>query len=146
MAARIPIRAIAVVAAIAAATPVIPVRARELPAILPDPDGKPGLSNRPLKIFILSGQSNMVGMGMADKLMPLATEAVFTKSDSPRALDPESLQSIAAEISPLPTSTVEDAQEALDLARRRADPNGLVCITGSLYLAGLLRPGLTARS
>jgi len=51
----------------------IPAAARELPAILPDPDGKPGASNKPVKVYILMGQSNMCGMGKSDSLKPLAT-------------------------------------------------------------------------
>ncbi len=34
-----------------------------VPAQLPDPDGKPGDSSKPVKVYILAGQSNMVGMG-----------------------------------------------------------------------------------
>ncbi len=37
--------------------------AAELPDQLPDPDGKPADRTRPVKVFILMGQSNMVGMG-----------------------------------------------------------------------------------
>jgi len=37
--------------------------ARDVPAQLPDPDGKAGDRTRPVKVYILSGQSNMVGMG-----------------------------------------------------------------------------------
>jgi len=40
---------------VAAATPV--------PANLPRPDGKPGDATKPVKVYILAGQSNMVGMG-----------------------------------------------------------------------------------
>ena len=40
-----------------------PAVAREIPAVLPRPDGKPGDSTKPVKIYILAGQSNMVGMG-----------------------------------------------------------------------------------
>jgi len=36
---------------------------REIPARLPDPDGKAPASNKPVKIYIMSGQSNMVGIG-----------------------------------------------------------------------------------
>ena len=35
----------------------------KIPSILPDPDGKPGDSTKPVKVYILAGQSNMVGMG-----------------------------------------------------------------------------------
>jgi alpha-galactosidase len=37
--------------------------ARDIPAQLPDPDGKAPDATRPVKVYILSGQSNMVGMG-----------------------------------------------------------------------------------
>ena len=35
----------------------------QVPDPLPDPDGKPADSTKPVKVFILMGQSNMVGMG-----------------------------------------------------------------------------------
>ena len=35
----------------------------ELPNQLPDPDGQPPATNKPVKVYILSGQSNMVGIG-----------------------------------------------------------------------------------
>ncbi len=37
--------------------------AKKIPAQLPDPDTKPPLTNKPVKVYILSGQSNMVGIG-----------------------------------------------------------------------------------
>ena len=37
--------------------------AKDIPAQLPDPDGKPGDATKPVKVYILAGQSNMVGMG-----------------------------------------------------------------------------------
>jgi hypothetical protein len=37
--------------------------ATDISAILPDPDGKPGDATKPVKVYILAGQSNMVGMG-----------------------------------------------------------------------------------
>ena len=33
------------------------------PADLPDPDGKPADMTKPVKVFILMGQSNMLGAG-----------------------------------------------------------------------------------
>ncbi|MBC8324053.1 MAG: hypothetical protein H8E27_00260 [Verrucomicrobia subdivision 3 bacterium] len=41
----------------------LPVHAAEVPFPLPDPDGKPGDATKPVKVYILAGQSNMVGMG-----------------------------------------------------------------------------------
>jgi hypothetical protein len=37
--------------------------AKDVPAQLPDPDGKAGDATKPVKVYILAGQSNMVGMG-----------------------------------------------------------------------------------
>jgi len=37
--------------------------AKEVPAQLPDPDGKTPAGDKPVKIYIMSGQSNMVGIG-----------------------------------------------------------------------------------
>ncbi|MEK6239629.1 MAG: sialate O-acetylesterase [Planctomycetales bacterium] len=41
----------------------LPVFAADVPAQLPDPDGKPGDATKPVKVYLLAGQSNMVGMG-----------------------------------------------------------------------------------
>jgi Carbohydrate esterase, sialic acid-specific acetylesterase len=49
------VAALAVVASQGAAAPI--------PLQLPRPDGQPGLSDKPVKVYILAGQSNMVGMG-----------------------------------------------------------------------------------
>jgi len=37
--------------------------AGDIPAVLPDPDGQGGDATKPVKVYILAGQSNMVGMG-----------------------------------------------------------------------------------
>jgi len=37
--------------------------AREIPSQLPDPDTNPPATDKPVKVYILSGQSNMVGIG-----------------------------------------------------------------------------------
>jgi tetratricopeptide (TPR) repeat protein len=45
-----------------------------VPEILPDPDGKPGSNKKPVKVYFLSGQSNMVGMGQQGSLKPLVEQ------------------------------------------------------------------------
>ena len=40
-----------------------PVSAQKIGDVLPDPDAKPGDTSKPIKVYILAGQSNMVGMG-----------------------------------------------------------------------------------
>jgi hypothetical protein len=41
----------------------LPAVAADVPGQLPDPDGKSGDATKPVKVYILAGQSNMVGMG-----------------------------------------------------------------------------------
>jgi len=41
----------------------LPTHAADVSFPLPDPDGKPGDASKPIKVYILAGQSNMVGMG-----------------------------------------------------------------------------------
>ena len=45
---------------------ILPVAAQVIPAQLPDPDSKPPAPNKPVKVYILSGQSNMVGIGQVN--------------------------------------------------------------------------------
>lgn len=47
--------------------------AREIPEVLPRPEGKAPDMTKPVKVFFLSGQSNMCGMGRPQSLLPLAT-------------------------------------------------------------------------
>ena len=44
----------------------------ELPDELPDPDGKPADMSKPVQVYILLGQSNMVGAGKPGKLQGIA--------------------------------------------------------------------------
>jgi len=57
------IRTLLTLAAVAMAILVLPAAAKYLPAQLPDPDGKAPDTTKPVKVYILAGQSNMVGMG-----------------------------------------------------------------------------------
>jgi len=50
-------------AAVAIAVLVLPTASKEVPAQLPDPDGKEPDITKPVKVFILLGQSNMLGFG-----------------------------------------------------------------------------------
>ena len=49
--------------ALALAGLILTAAARDIPAQLPDPDGDAGDTTKPVKVYILMGQSNMVGMG-----------------------------------------------------------------------------------
>ena len=63
MTTRTQIRNLSPLAAVAMAVLVHPAVGREIPARLPDPDTKPPVFTKPVKVYILAGQSNMVGIG-----------------------------------------------------------------------------------
>jgi len=54
--------------------------AGEIPLALPRPDGKPGDATKPVKVYILAGQSNMVGMGDLTGTRPVYP-SVFLSAD-----------------------------------------------------------------
>lgn len=55
-------------------------QAKEIPFFLPNHDGLPGDSSKPVKVYILSGQSNMVGMGNLSGAKNIY-DGVFLSSD-----------------------------------------------------------------
>ena len=51
---------------LAVALAVVAVSGRDVSASPPGPGGDPGDASKPVKVYILSGQSNMVGAGKVD--------------------------------------------------------------------------------
>ncbi len=47
---------------------------KALPDVLPDPDGKEAVMSKPVQVFIMMGQSNMLGFGNAGQLKGVAAE------------------------------------------------------------------------
>ena len=76
--------------------------------------------------------------GIAQALYPLADHIVATRAPSERATTAQDLLSIGV---PSPQSQVVcDPREALAAARAAAAPEDLICVCGSTYLVGSLRP------
>ena len=59
------------------------VQVAKLPDVLPDPDGKEANMSKPVQVYILMGQSNMVGLGKIASL----EDAVKTKGKYPYLVD-----------------------------------------------------------
>jgi hypothetical protein len=78
------------IATVALALFALPAFATEVAAQLPDPDGKPADMTKPVQVYILLGQSNMVGAGKitGDKEGSL-TYAVQEKNKYPYLVDDE---------------------------------------------------------
>jgi len=54
------------------------IGAQTVPAELPDPDGKPGNADKKVKVYLLAGQSNMVGMGQLSGAKNLYSGMYYT--------------------------------------------------------------------
>jgi dihydrofolate synthase/folylpolyglutamate synthase len=84
---------------------------------------------------------------MAATLFPRADELILTNMDNPRAANLEMLTAAAPET--LDNSRMHRAStviEALRLARQFTPPDGLICVTGSLYLVGAAQEILSRES
>ena len=80
---------------------------------------------------------------IAPILFPAARQVILTEFDNPRAATVENLK--AAVPHRLDQTNVHEAKsvaEALQIARRVTGPDGLILITGSLYLVGAARESL----
>jgi dihydrofolate synthase/folylpolyglutamate synthase len=71
---------------------------------------------------------------------PSADVIVLTTVNNPRSASLEMLQPIADRYARGTVLTSESSGEALRIACAETPPEGLICIAGSLYLAGELRP------
>ena len=73
-------------------------------------------------------------------LFPSADVVVLTTVNNPRSATIEMLQPAAERFARGVVLKSESSAEALRIARANTQPEGLICIAGSLYLAGELRP------
>jgi dihydrofolate synthase/folylpolyglutamate synthase len=78
---------------------------------------------------------------MLAELLPLCSQVVFCRIANPRALSPGTLVSLARQLGGPAAHTEPGVHAAVDLARDLAGSDGVVLVTGSIYLlADLLRP------
>ena len=84
---------------------------------------------------------------IAAALFPATRRLVLTCPTNARAATPEQLRQLAARHArDLPTEFVASPAAALNRARALTPPDGLVCVTGSLYLVGEVRGLLCAQA
>jgi dihydrofolate synthase/folylpolyglutamate synthase len=80
-------------------------------------------------------------------LFPAARHLVLTSPESPRAATVEQL--LRAVPVPPSSSTIAlapSSRDALTIARTHTPPEGLVCVTGSLYLVGEVKARLESNA
>lgn len=75
---------------------------------------------------------------MLKKLVPLADRLIVTKPDTVRTMPPEAIMK-AAQSYRKQIEVVGNSFEALKQALSMADPDDLICVTGSLYLVGEIK-------
>ena len=77
---------------------------------------------------------------MAAVLFPRARHLILTEIDNPRAAALQTLQDlISRQTQPVEVHTAASVAEALATARQTTAADGLICVTGSLYLVGALQ-------
>lgn len=77
---------------------------------------------------------------MAAALFPKANELILTRLDNPRAASVDMLMAVAPkDFNKARVYQASSVSEALRLAREVTPANGLVCVTGSLYLVGAVQ-------
>jgi dihydrofolate synthase/folylpolyglutamate synthase len=72
---------------------------------------------------------------MADELAPLFDEIIITRSSHPRSMDVLTL-AVGFENCGIEVESANTIAEALELAVSRTQGNGLICVTGSLFVVG----------
>jgi dihydrofolate synthase / folylpolyglutamate synthase len=83
--------------------------------------------------------------GMLEVLLPKFDEVILTQYvNNPRAVRPEKLDALAAELSSRPRHVTSDPAAAWQLACARATPDHLICIAGSFFLAAEMRAAIRA--
>jgi len=101
--------------------------------------------DRPV-IAILGVSSDKDARAILLELLPGVALACFTRSRHPRAADPQQLLPIAAQIVDAKRLAVAGSvAEALDWAEALAEPAAVICLTGSLFVAGEGREAWLAR-
>lgn len=74
--------------------------------------------------------------GMLQQLQYGADKAIFTRSNSPKAMNPQELADIYTEICGKMCQTAMSLTEALRIASSAIGKEDLICVTGSFYLVG----------
>jgi len=93
--------------------------------------------------MIFGAMSDKALPGMAATLFPKADELILTKLDNPRAASVEMLMAaVPKDFNKARVYQASSVIEALRRAREVTPANGLICVTGSLYLVGAIQQAL----
>lgn len=97
------------------------------------------------RVLVFAGSADKDLAGMLRVFAPHFAHAVFTRFvHNPRALPPDELAATWTRLSAAPGEVRHDPGSAVARAREMTAPDDLLCITGSVFLAGEVRPLLVA--
>jgi dihydrofolate synthase/folylpolyglutamate synthase len=93
------------------------------------------IPKRRVLLFAIQGDKDF--QGCLETILSPVDQAVFTTTGNPRSATPEELAKIAQEVGFREFTTEPEVEKALSKALALAEAaQGLLCITGSFYLAG----------
>jgi dihydrofolate synthase/folylpolyglutamate synthase len=93
------------------------------------------------RLLVFAGSSDKDLAGMFRVLAPHFAHAFLTRyTNNPRGVPPEQLAATLRGCSDLPATVFAEPAAAYEAARKFAGPEDLICITGSVFLAGEMRP------
>ena len=91
--------------------------------------------------FIVGASSDKDIIGLAEELAPVAARVLAVRADHPRAMAPERVAE-AFEAAGVPAEVVDNVPLALERALAEAGSSGVICLTGSLFVAAEAREHL----
>jgi len=95
------------------------------------------------RLLVFAGSSDKDLAGMFRVLGSFFDEAYLTRyTNNPRSVDADELLRLWEQMSSSPARVYATPAEALETARSEAGSGDLVCVTGSVFLAGEVRPML----
>jgi dihydrofolate synthase/folylpolyglutamate synthase len=98
-------------------------------------------SRRGSRLLLFASSNDKDLPGMLQTLAPHFDRALLTRfSNNPRSVPPEELLALWQRTSSQPATVHASPAEAWQAARAAAGADDLICITGSVFLAGELRP------
>ena len=99
------------------------------------------------RIAVFGASADKDVKGMLRIFLPILTGIIITETGCNRSMPAENVLKLVKSLRPeLKTSVELDWLKALRMARDQAGVDGVVCITGSLYLAGNLKTRLLAEA
>src|SRR5262249_50602957 len=93
------------------------------------------------RFLVFAGSNDKDVPGMFQTLAPHFVHVFLTRyGNSPRSVPPEQLADMLRQAGAVPYTICPTPADAWQEARAAAGPQDLICVTGSVFLAGELRP------